>query len=348
MDIPDFSELCSNFPIYKPWQKGTKPPKYLYLMEYYSKFHEWNYDSGLGYESHTNWRVLTDQKQFITKLYQFIIGKGLKWSSYYIWWFTNHIRLTLIPINEQLKRTLTTKIKKQIKPYHLHKKNYPYINGICFEFPLNFSDGILCDNSVFNLEELTADQRGMYLEDKLLNQTINVIPTEFIEEFRKIFFYNNLENLPERLENLRPISDFFSQSTMSVESRSSWVNNISKPKYVQLDLSKLTPINVIYHPDVRNYNSDFFVSMDTQSQAERQETYTQPSYEERLYYYDLIKRINKMKCSKTIMTADKKNYRWCCLDNFDNFDQTTIWDNQAHIENAIKLSRHIQNYHTTD
>ena len=50
----------------------------------------------------------------------------------------------------------------------------------------------------------------MYLEDKLLNQTINLIPTEFIkelQEFRK-YFYNNLENFPITLEGLRPLSDF--------------------------------------------------------------------------------------------------------------------------------------------
>ena len=46
-----------------------------------------------------------------------------------------------------------------------------------------FSDGVLC-NHVLITKELTTDQRGMYLEDKLLNQTINLIPTEFIKELR--------------------------------------------------------------------------------------------------------------------------------------------------------------------
>tara|TARA_Y100000591_G_C21842631_1_gene706651 strand:- start:1428 stop:2603 length:1176 start_codon:yes stop_codon:yes gene_type:complete len=391
MDLPELPELCRDFPIYRPWEKGPETPKYLYLMENYCNYRDYDFETEGRSNIYYEWKVLTDQKQFITNLYQYIIAEELFQNNDYCNSnSSNNIRLTLIPINEQLNRTLTTKIRKHIYPFHSYKKDNPYIHGIRFEFNLEFMNGVLNyqnDNYLrepnlhFNKEQSEAI-RLMYLEDELLQPKKKLILTEYIkefQEFRKICFYHKLESLP--WVNSRPPSHSFSQSPISLELRSSMVHSILKPKYVQLDLSKLTPINVIHVPDVRNY----YDIDSTDSSRLRENNFIQTIGGDKDYH--CFNNISKMKCSKRIdMTvkipnlysnrfrtsigtisysnavrggrplplyhvkhmSSARSYRWCCLDSFDNFDQKTIWDDQAHIENAIKLSRHIQNYYNTN
>lgn len=236
MDLPELPELCRNFPIYRPWEKVTETPKYLYLMENYNNYRDCDYETGERTNIYYEWRLLTDQKQFITNLYGYILAEEMyQKSDYCDSNSSDHIRLTLIPINEQLKRTLTTKIRKHINPYQSYQKDLPYINGVRFELNLEFMNGVLDHENNDYLREPTwsfnrlqsEEIRLMYTEDKLLNPTTKLPLTEYIEEFqefRKICFYPKLERLP--WVNSCPPTDSFSESS---ELMSSMVHSILKP-----------------------------------------------------------------------------------------------------------------------